>query len=498
MSDNKEQNNNPLTEEMDELARIFQEELQKAVKESEAAAEVDATTLEVEGYNPRAVSKSESKSKKAEVKLCEICSEKKCGTAKNPNSPYCKECEELLEKYPYDRWGVLAFVVTICITIAAVFFFATETPVFSAMQQGDKAIRNNQLYSARAEYDKALSYIEAEDLGENLNFHKKDIMLSYELLDRETALTALDSYYTEGLLKTPMYKSLAELRESIGALQATATAIQGYLYEYNAITDNNYQEIIDTLSSLSGKKIYVVNGNCYDENSDYEPDGSETVYTYDEGWIYIYKYSVAYECGKDKSVIIEFLEKSREYNSLKALIDPLLATTYVGAGEYEKAEKLAKEINDYNEECIDYHLVMSMLARYDEQNYDKAISKCNEGLNILKGLDNAETMLPSYGYILEMQKCINYILLEDYERAYEAITSCYNYQLESGSMTLQVRDMYAMLALENGDNDVFTALEEEIEEYTYSSIAFTADVTNYREGKVTLQEIVMDGGYDLL
>ncbi len=487
MSENKEKN--PFTEEMDELARIFKEELDKATKESEES---------VEGEDAEKNKASKVKEKKEKARLCEICGEKPCGTKSNPNSLYCKDCEELLRKYPLDWKGVLATLATICITIVAVFLFAAETPVFSAMKEGDKAFDKGQLFSARAEYDKVLNYIDEEDVGENLNFHKKDIFLSYELLDRETALTAINTYFTEGLLKTPMYKSLAELRGDIGALQATASAIQEYLYEYAAISDNNYQEIIDIISSLSGKKIYVVNGTCYDENSGYTPDGTEEVYTYEEGWLYLYKYSVAYECGKGEEVYIEFLEKANEQDTLTSLVAPLLATTYVGAGEYEKAEKLAEKIYEYNKEGVDYQLVNSMIARYRDKNYNKAISKCNDALNVLEELENGSVMLPTYGYILEMQKCINYIMLEDYERAYEAVTQCYNYQAESGSMTLQVRDMYAMLALANKDDKTFKSLEDEIKEMGSQGVDFTDDVKNYREGKVTLQEIVMDGGYDLL
>ncbi len=489
MSDNNGQNQNPFTEEMDELARIFKEELDKATKESEQTAITD---------NSEADKQTKSKEKKEKVALCEICGEKPCDTDSDPENPYCKDCQKLLEEYPFDLAGILAVLVTICITIAAVFLFAIETPIFASMKLGDKELSNGNLYSARAEYDKVLNYLEDEDYGKNLNFHKKDILLSNELLDRESALTDINTYYTKGLLKTPMYKELSVIREDIGALQATASAIQNYLYEYEAITDHNYQEIIDTISSLSGKKIYVVNGTCYDENSDYEPTGTEEVYTYVEGWLYLYKYSVAYECGKDEKTCVEFLEKASEYNSLSALVDPLLATTYVGIGEYEKAEKLADEIHEYNKESVDYQLVIAMISRYRDKNYNKAISKCADGLNVLKGLDNASVMLPAYGYILEMQKGINYIMLEDYERAYEAVTQCYNYQVESGTMTLQVRDMYAMLALANNDEATFQSLENEIAESGTQGVEFTTDVTNYRAGKVTLQEIVMDGGYDLL
>lgn len=501
MDENKEKlsgsSNEDLQNEMEDLARLFKEELDKAVKDAEAAAEADSTTFEVEGYDPRSVSKS--KKKKAEVKLCEICGQKPCGTEKNPDSPYCKDCEELLEKYPYDWKGVIAVIATVCIAVAAVFLFALDTPMFSAMKNGDKAYKNNQLYSAREEYDKALNTLEEKDLGKNLSLHAKNAILCYEMLDRETALSTISSYFSDALLKLPAYKELGKTKEDIEVLQATASSIQNHLYNYMAISDNNYQEIIDMLSSLSGKKIYVKNDMCYDEtDEDYTPDGTEKVYIYDEGWLYLYKYSVACEAGKDESVSVEFLEKAAEYDSLDSLVTPLLATTYVGIGEYEKAEKLADKIKSLNAEGIDYHLVYALIYRYRDADYQKAIDMSNDGLKLLGNLGNSEIFLPAYGYILEMQKGINYIMLEDYEKAYEAVAQSYEYQSQTGTVNVQTRDMYAMLALETGDQTSFENFETEIAESGEAGVPFSDDVTAYREGKKTLQEIAMDGGYDII
>lgn len=486
-----------LKSEMEDLARIFKEELDKAVKDAETAAEADSTTLQVEGYDPRAVSRTAKK--KEAAKLCEICGQRPCGTEKNPDSSYCQDCEELLEKYPYDWKGVAAVIATVCIAIAAVFLFAVETPMFSTMKLGDKAYKDNQLYSARAEYDKALNTLGEEDFGKNLSLHAKDALLCYDLLDRESALSTINTYFDEALLKLPAYKTLGETKQKIEKLQATASAIQNHLYNYAAISDNNYQEIIDMLSSLSGKKIYVKNNDCHDEtDEEYTPDGTERVYTYDEGWLYLYKYSVAYEAGKSEEVCVEFLEKAAEYESLDSLVTPLLATTYVGIGEYEKAEKFADKILVLNTEGIDYQLVHALVYRYRDADYNKAIDICDNGLEVLAGLDNASVILPSYGYILEMQKGINYIMLEDYAKAYEAVAKSYEYQSQTGSMTIQVRDMYAMLALQTGDTVTFEALETEIKESGEYGVPFADDVTDYRAKKTTLKDIVMDGGYDLL
>ena len=89
-----------IKDEMEELAKVFKEELEKAKQEAEELTE-GLENLQVEGYNPQTVSLGE-KTTIADDELCEYCGERRRGTEKDPDSPYCSECEETLEKYPYD------------------------------------------------------------------------------------------------------------------------------------------------------------------------------------------------------------------------------------------------------------------------------------------------------------------------------------------------------------------------------------------------------------
>jgi hypothetical protein len=89
-------------------------------------------------------------------------------------------------------------------------------------------------------------------------------------------------------------------------------------------------------------------------------------------------------------------------------------------------------------------------------------------------------------------------MLEDYKSAYTSAEECYSYQSETYAVSVQVRDMYAMLALQTGDTETYTTLKEEIEQYGEDATGFSKDVEDYRAGKVTLQELAQSGGYDLL
>lgn len=487
-------------EEMEELARIFKEELDKAREESEETVETEENQeYEVEGY---AITMGESKPKEelTEDELCECCGERPRGTEKNPSSPFCSECEAILEKYPYDWKGAVAAILTVFVTIVAVISFATNVPIFSYMIEGEKAYNEHNLLSAFQKYNKALSHINEEDDGKYLNLYEKRILLNYDLVDMDSVVSDAGKYFSETAKKMPMYKDVAEIEKQLISMQATVLVIQDVLGAYADVTDHNYDEIMGKLDALSGKKIYVKGSEYHLEGEEgFTPTGKEEIYTCDDAWINMYKYSLVQYAGKDDKVIAEYLSKAAEGSDyLAKLVNPLLSATYVGIGEYEKAEALAKEIREDNKESVDYHMVVSMLSRYRDKDYQKGIDTCISGLNMLASIPDGDDYIPQMGYILSMQKTLNYIMLKDYKSAYASAKECYSYQAETYSISVQVRDMYAMLALQTGDTETFKTLEEEIKEYGEEASGFSSDVKNYRDGKVTLQELAMSGGYDLI
>lgn len=502
MNDKKKLNNesSDYREEMEELARIFKEELDKAVQESEESAVVEnLDEVEVEGY---AVSTGEAQPAKelTEDELCECCGERARGTEKNPNSPFCSECEAILEKYPYDWKGATTAIVMLFVTLAAIICFIINVPVFSYTIEGEKAYNDNQLYTAIQKYDKAVSSISEEDEGKFLNVYEKRIYANYCLLDMDSVVNDAGSYFSDAVLKLPMYKDVAKIEEEIIGMQATVLVIQDALANYSDISENNYDEVIGVMDALIGQKIYV-SGSSYhlESEEDFTATGNEDIYVCDEGWINIYKYSVAQYLGKDDTIIAGFLAEAADKSDyLSMLVNPLLAATYVGTGEYEKAELLLPAIKNVNVESIDSHMIQAMLYRYRDNNYQGAVDVCIEGLNMLSRIPDGSDLVAQVGYILSMQKTLNYIMMKDYVSAYESAYECYSYQAESYSISVQVRDMYAMLALQTGDTDTYTTLEEEIAEYGEDAAGFSSDVADYRAGRVTLQELAQNGGYDLL
>ena len=297
------------------------------------------------------------------------------------------------------------------------------------------------------------------------------------------------------------FKDVNDILDSSERMQATAMVAQQYIGQYAQVNDETYEKIIGHLDALSGKKIYIKGTEYHDETEkDFTPDGSETVVIADEGWLCMYKYAAAQQMNKEPEIVAEYLQDVADSSDyMKTLVGSLLATTYAGLLEdYETAEALANDLKKANSESPEYHMVMSVIYRHRDKDYDKALEFCDEGLKMLEALPNGENYLMQYGYMLQVQQTLNFIMQDKYDEAYKTITSAYDNLSMTGGLTIQVRDLYALLALQTKDTKTFEALELEIDSYGDESIAFTSDVADYKSGKLTLKEIAESGRYDLI
>ncbi len=487
-------------DEMEELAKVFKEELAKAKQEAESLTD-GLENLQVEGYNPQTVSRGE-KTTISDDELCEYCGERRRGTEKDPDGPYCSECEELLEKYPYDYRGVIEVIVASCIAVAAIFLFALNVPLFATMKQADKAADEGHLYTAINKYNDAVEYANNISAGNKCyNLHKEMALVCFDMVNMNSAITEIGDNIPDSVLKLLTFKDVNDILDASERMQATAMVAQQYIGKYTEVNDETYDKIIADLDALSGKKIYISGTEYHDETEkDFTPDGTETEVIADEGWLCMYKYAAAQQMNKDPEIIAEYLQgvaDSSEY--MKTLVGSLLATTYAGLLEdYEKAEELANYLKEKNSDSPEYHMVMSVIYRHRDKDYDKAFKICDDGLKMLEELPNGENYVMQYGYMLQIQQALNFIMQDKYDEAYEVIKAAYDNLSMTGGLTIQIRDLYAMLALQTKDTKTFEALELEIDSYGDDSIAFTSDVTDYKSGKLTLKEIAESGRYDLI
>lgn len=499
---------NDIQQEMEDLARIFKEELDKSKKEAKEDL-LAVEEFEVEGYDPKKVSKSEKKAVEKQ-EMCEYCGTKPRGTEKNPKSPYCKDCEELLEKCPYDYKGVIAAMIIICIVIGAVFCFAVNTPIFSLMKKGDKAVEDNRLYSAVIDYEKALEYVQAKDTEDVFyNLHAKRVNLFYRMANISSISAEVEEYLGDDILKLPTFKKTKEINDHVDSMIATSVIITRHV-NLDTVTAGNYEETLSALDNLVGKKVYVRGTEYFEEGEEgFTPNGKETVYTLDAGWIYIVKYQASVRLEKEAPEYVEDMKKAVDASDFMLnTAGYMLAGTYVELGRYDKAEEIANKLYANNTESTDYYLIMSMVKRYRDKDYNGAIAVADQGITALTNSSGGSDMVIQYGHPLRMQKGLNYIMLGDYNTANDVLYDCCYYLSQTpvdsyGTTMISLYPMAweisALTALEVGDTEMYEAMEENLKTETDAEIdVYEANLEEYKAGTKTLVNLVESGRYDLI
>lgn len=518
------ENESSVHDEMEELARIFREELGKAKEEAEkaeneadaeAATDIDALNggYEVEGY---AVTTGEKANTEPE-ELCECCGERPRGTERDPNSPFCEECAAIMEKYPYDWKGILMLLVVIGAMLVSIVTFIQITPIFSHVVKGKADYNNKKLYSSLARYSAAESYIIDNEISLKFNnLRKNEVLLFYELgIDDWT-----QSYYGEAPISLALYtientydvgklnnKKVSEIYNIITSTRANILMLETYGSEPK--DDSEYNELIAKYDSLIGKKIYVpdINNfnleNVFDDNdAERKPSGKETVIPYDEGWIRFYQYTLAERQNKTDDMA-RFIEKTEEHPiKYDGYVDIIIAKFYLNNKNYSQAEQVIKRIGAKNSENAVYYAMLSRLYRERDKNYSAAKEVCFTGLETAAAAYNNYDLIAYAGSYLSVEKALNFIMMKDYESAYASAKEAVSYQNDfSGNTTLATRDLLAILALANNDtekyeeiaNTVAATVEERSEEYAFSSY-----VEDYKNNKITLEDVVNSGYFNMV
>lgn len=518
------ENESSVHDEMEELARIFREELGKAKEEAEkaeneadaeAATDIDALNggYEVEGY---AVTTGEKANTEPE-EMCECCGERPRGTERDPNSPFCEECAAIMEKYPYDWKGILMLIAVIGAMLVSLVTFIQITPVFSNVYEGKADYNDKKLYSSLAHYSEAESYIVENEISLDFkNMRKNEILLFYEIGNDEwieknfgnpsilCALTLIEKTYDVNKLSD---KKVSEIYNVISETRANILMLG--TYETEIKNDSDYKSLIAKYESLIGKNIYVSDINNLDSSTVFDdtdeekkPSGSETVIPYDEGWIRFYQYVLAESQNKTDDMAL-YLEKAAEVSTTyETYSDLFFAQFCLKNKNYSQAEKVIKRIGTKNSESVVYYALLSNLYRQKDKNYSAAKEVCLTGLETAAAAYKSYDLVAYAGSYLSVEKSLNFIMLKDYENAYASAKEAVSYQNDFyGSTTPIARDLLAILALAVNDTEKYDELAEAVaanveengKEYDFSSYVY-----DYKDNKITLEDIVGSGYFDVI
>ncbi|MGN0571016.1 MAG: hypothetical protein ACI4K9_02410 [Candidatus Fimenecus sp.] len=469
-----------LHDEMEELAKVFQEELDRAKAEAEEVAKTAPADPEIELAAEQIPSTATKKSNSAtesipKEDLCDCCGEKRRGTDANPDSPFCAECDSGLRHYPFDFLNIFFALVAICFVFYGGYVFADHTATFVAVQQADSLRAEKKMYSALDAYASAANTMLNNHINGEL-VYKREILLAADLgYISDLSEPAANIHSWE--LSLPHFRSVKAALDNASQFLTTwehaGELISPYLYDES--TEIPYDDIIAALDAMKTAEVVTEA-----DNSDTTTAYTTNVESYSPAAIAFYKFRLAMLCEKDLETQIAFLEeipatdRDAQYVWLYA---PLLSELYAKTGR--DIEPMCQLLTDFNTEDNSPALARVIQMRIAGQ-YEEATALCDEALA-------ASEDLASEFY---RQKALMLLAQGQYADAYTTVNTAY----QNTSPSVQTVYTVALCAAAAGEETAYSEVVDMLESYGYT---IPTEITGYKDGSVTLDQILFEGDYDI-
>lgn len=472
-------------EELEELAALFQKELDKAKEQAEKSGSISdwdnlATVgAAVEGVEaPERSDKAEQESDAADKEpesngeaeeidesLCIRCGKNERRTDENGEyvSDYCEECEKARLK-THVRWlGTLLFVIAVAVMIFAGRDFAKSADSFKAVLEAD-ALRMDRKYTSAMD-----AYYLAISTGNDRGYVVKNMLKCYEkgemIVYASQVLTQLG--YDEEALSKPVNSYLEKLYEKSEKLNLTST--------YAA-------QAVDDATDDDGNVDYDAAVAALDELAESED--------YDPAIIQYYRYYAAALASKSNDELIAVISENEDYiDEYPWLFLPKLATLKVGAGDSEGALELCDRMLTLDKESADAYIIRIYNARMNKD-YEKAIEEAEAAAKIFNGSEGGDGVTNTYALgEIYRQYSVACLLAGKTDEGIE-----YAEKSQNTYQSVDSTNLLGICYIINGDDEKYEETLEFLENYGYT---YLTDVTNFKEGKTTLEQIFLEDGGEL-
>ncbi|MCR4926242.1 MAG: tetratricopeptide repeat protein [Clostridiales bacterium] len=248
------------------------------------------------------------------------------------------------------------------------------------------------------------------------------------------------------------------------------------------------QKMMDTINELNPivQQVASSNGDFdYDSVISQLDAYNQESGKYDKATIEYYKSYVSSLASKDAETQLNYLKACAEANpSIEWLYKPDMANCYRLLGNMDEAIKIVNELIARNVDDSDMYNQKIFLYRMNKD-YDLAIKACNDAVEAF--YDEKEES--SSNYEAYRQYAIVYLLKGDYENAVSKAETANDMTLDE-----KVINTLALCYLANSDEEGYKEMVDLLKEY---SVEIAQDVTDYKDGKKTLEQIFLEGLGDI-
>ena len=453
-----------LNDELDRLARTFQEELEKAKADaelSERMGEIIQGIDDEEEYN--------------EEDYCQCCGERKRDKSVSENYEYCSVCREAMRHYPLSASLIAVLAVMVIAAIASMVVFVNDFTGYDKLAQAEKAVSEQKLFTALENYDEAIAGFEQNEITAKKAYYNSAKVLMNSMPEGVNSMSAITSRLKKALgtieAKMPVYASYNSLSDDAALLSATLNlfyeTVNSEKYgEFDGKDEEMYAEIMTEIGSLTDSEVMIKH-----------IDGTSTKVSTSEPIVRFAQYMFAYATNHLEDAK-QYLEMTAEIGSeYKWMYAYELGCVELQTGSRAEAEKCAKQLYESNIESPEGYALYSSIERM-KGNTDKAIEWADKGLAAARNAVDLYRM-----------KGMAYIVAGEYEKALA--------ELEKGLAAEDYGLMYFTYAValnELGKTEELEKVNKQLEEY---ELEYGDRMKDYFAGKLTAKQLFTEGTGDV-
>lgn len=458
LSEKEQEQKEKLNDELEQIRSLFQTELDLA-KESASQPESEEEETEESAEDESNEDESnEDESKEADPEdLCACCGENERDTSVSHDYQYCAECRESMRHYPVSWKAVLLLVAVVACVFFAVWDNYTTLPMFAKVLQAETAAdKNNVNESAELYYNLETNVLKKP----SKRVAEGQAKVYYKLGYLDDMISIVESNFSEKELQKPWNKELNECYQKAKSLSMAADEVSEIVNKYMESEDKNFpiDEALAALNKVSEKK---------------EKSEEKAVVAY-------YKYYCAYVAKRPAEELYTYLDEIRQADETqKWLYGADMAKTLVEMGKYDEAMNLCSELGKEFRDDSEYYAIRATAYRRQEQ-YDKSLEQIEAGLKI-----------DSESYSCLRQKAIVYLLKGNFDKAQDAAGEAYTMYPNS----YETSYTYALTCLANNDTEEYEAVVANLKDYEET---MGQTVLDYKDGKITIEQIFLEGKGDVV
>ncbi len=449
-----------LTQELEELRDMFQQELDKATEEAENQTEALIQELdEIEE------TQEEEAEEEFTGRLCEICGENPCAEEFGEDYPYCEECRNIMKKYPMRASGILMTVLMIAVFVASAVVGSGYINAFMSVSEYAAYYDTGRLMTALNGYYAYNSSAEVDKISMKAVKDSIEGFLKTGYITDATSL--IEKVYSENELKLPWNKKYAKIIEESKKLTEDYYTISEIITPVLNRENDDYEKIMADLDALY-------------EATDEEGNSAEINAVFVE----YYRYVVMSVLGKEPEDLLAQLEKTAvadKDGSLQWVYLANYATVAAKCGDLELTELLYNKMIGTNREDTAAYIALASYYRYAETpDADKILEICEEAKE--NAYQNDMTYMPymAIAYLLKGEGALALETMEEY--------------MSMSGYSVQTCNLFALCAAYNGNDEIYNEMKNVLETSGYE---LSVLVEKYKNDKITIEEALQDKGGDI-